>query len=631
MPDKKILERSWVEIDLAAFRANLRELKKFLGPGQGFIQIVKADAYGHGAYQISLAAIAEGAAALGVANLEEGKMLRIQGVKKPILILSPSLPDEIPGIIQYSLTPTLPDADFAKNLNSQAASQGLIQKVHLKYDSGMHRSGALRKEFADLCALVGKLPNLELEGVFSHFASGESDAAFSRKQEEDFWRILKENGLEPPLVHIANSAALVNGFGQKGKLCRLGILSYGIYTHPDQEGKIGLRPVMTFKSAITQVKEIPKGAGVGYNLTWKAPRQTRYAVIPVGYADGYDFLLSNRGLVSVRGTLCPVIGKVSMDMICVDITDIPKAAPGDEAILLGCSQKELRAENLASQYSGSPYELLCQVGRRARRYYFDGDKVVTSSPLSRRDFVSSDYPDPKLNDIIRAALAQRLESEEIGELISREILRNFFFNKDRDIHYRRNFNHRISLSESGTPGYWRASTTLSFEKILQNDYFTVACATSEKALRDYFQRRDVEYRWLMDTNFDLTPESFQITRVSVNDLKLSTHVQTRDSCLEIRCSHPRLRDLVDSEVSFRIDTQTLYPKSSHQLSVFITELTHGVKIGFDHPASLGRIECVPIFSGQNKYPRVTATGHSITVSTKAGAWVFPQSGVVFAY
>ncbi|MGC9361547.1 MAG: alanine racemase, partial [Candidatus Syntrophosphaera sp.] len=340
MPDNKILERSWVEIDLAAFRANLRELKKFLGPGQGFIQIVKADAYGHGAYQISLAAIAEGAAALGVANLEEGKLLRIQGLKKPILILSPPLAGEIPGMIQYDLTPAIPDPGFAKELDSYAASQGIVQKVHLKYDSGMHRSGALRKEFADLCALVGKLPNLEIEGVFSHFASGESDAAFSRKQEEDFRAALKENGLQPPQVHLANSAALVNGFGRDAKLCRLGILSYGIYTHPDQREKLALRPVMTFRSAITQLKQIPEGAGVGYNLTWKAPRQTRYAVIPVGYADGYDFLLSNRGVVSVRETLCPVIGRVSMDMICVDVTDVPRASLGDVVTLLGGPEEE---------------------------------------------------------------------------------------------------------------------------------------------------------------------------------------------------------------------------------------------------------------------------------------------------
>lgn len=627
----KILERSWVEIDLAAFRANLRELKKFLGPGQGFIQIVKADAYGHGAYQISRVAAVEGATALGVANLEEGKLLRIQGLKLPVLILSPPLAGEIPGIIQYRLTPTIPDLGFARELDSQAASKGIVQKVHLKYDSGMHRSGAQRKDFARLLAGLKKLPNLEIEGVFSHFASGESDAAFSRKQEEDFRTALKENGLQPPQIHLANSAALVNGFGRDAKLCRLGILSYGIYTHPDQRDKLALRPVMTFKSAITQVKEIPKGAGVGYNLTWKAPRQTRYAVIPVGYADGYDFLLSNRGSVSLRETLCPVIGRVSMDMICVDVTDVPRASLGDVVTLLGGSEEKLRAENVSGHYSGSPYELLCQVGRRAKRYYYEGKKLVTSAPLSRRDFVSSDYPDSKLNDIIRAALSQRLESEEIGELISREILRNFFFNKDREIHYRRDFNHKISLSESGTPGYWRASTTLSFEKVLQNDYFTVACATSEKALKSYFKRRDVEYRWLMDENFNPGGDSFQITQVSVNGIKLLTELHKRDSCLEIRCSHPDFKGLVGKEASFRIDTQTLYPKSSHQLSVFITELTRGVKIGFSFPPSLQPVECVPIFSGQNKYPRLTSTKTSITVSTKAGEWVFPQSGVVFAY
>lgn len=631
MQAKLIKERSWVEIDLAAFRANLRALKAFLKRKQGFIQIVKADAYGHGAAEISRIALAEGAVALGVANPEEGKLLRIQGCKAPILILSPSLENEIPAILDFRLTPTISDRSFARKYDQAASGRGVVAKAQLKLDSGMHRSGALEKIFVSLWNYCQNLPNMEIEGVFSHFAASEDDPDYSQKQEQLFLQILNQNDIHPPFVHLANSSALINGLGNSVGLCRLGILSYGIYTHPSQLSKIALQPVMTFKSVLLQLKRINAGDYVGYNKTWQARRDTRYAVVPVGYADGYDFLLSNRGMVSVKGLLCPVIGKVSMDMICVDVTDVKTAKAGDEVILLGNSQDDLRAENLAGQYQGSSYELLCQVGRRAKRYYYEGNKILSSSPLSRRDFVSSDFPDAKLNQIIQSAISQRLDSKEIGELISREILRAFFYDKDREIHYRKNFKHHIRIEKSEFTGYFRATTTLSFDKILQNDYFIVACANTDQALKSYFRRKDVEYRWLMDDNFDLNPDVFQLTSVRINDLDLSTSITYCKACMEIRCGHPGLKELVGTEVRFTIDTSTLYPTSSHQLSVFITELTHGVKISFSHPASLAWIECIPIFSGRNKYPTVLRSARAITLSTKAEEWVFPQSGVVFAY
>lgn len=631
MAVKTIRERSWVEIDLDAFRSNLKALKAFIGKDQSFIQIVKADAYGHGAREIAQTALSEGAIALGVANPEEGKLLRIQGFKEPILILSPSLPAEIPGILEYELWPTLSDVAFAQALNSACSERGSKCKVSLKLDSGMHRSGALPEEFSQLWKELTKLPQLEVQSVFSHFAASESDPGFSQLQEEEFLALIRKNRIEAPWLHLANSSALINGLGGGVPICRLGILSYGIYTHPSQADRVALKPVMTFKSTVSQIKTVPAGATVGYNRSWTAARDTRYAVIPVGYADGYDFLLSNRGNVSLKGFLCPVIGRVSMDMICVDISGAGEVQIGDEVVLLGNSAKELRAENLAASYDGSSYELLCQVGRRAKRYYFEGSRQVTSSPLSRREFVSSDYGNTKLNQIIQAAISQRINSEEMGELISREILRVFFYNKDHEILYRRDFRHHVSFSESDNAAFWRAQTTLSFAKTLQNDFFTVACANSEQALKAYFKRRDVEYRWLMDGNFELSPEAFRLSSVRINGIELETKVHFRNACMEIRCSHPALKELVGSEVRYEIDTLTIYPRASHQLSVFITEATRGVRISFTHPAGLEKVECVPIFAGQNKYPRVASAPDTITVTTKPDEWVFPQSGVVFAY
>ncbi len=625
------MERSWVEIDLDAFRHNLKALKSFLKPEQGFIQIVKADAYGHGAWEIAQAALKEGATALGVANLEEGKLLRIEGCKAPILILSPSLIDEIPGILEYKLIPTVNDFSFAQALISICAKQKVKCPISLKFDSGMHRSGILEKDFAELWYFCKNAAELEVKSFFSHFASSESDLKFSEAQEKRFKQVIDKYKVEADWIHIANSSALINGLGSSGNLCRLGILSYGVYTHPSQKEKIELKPVMTFKSTVIQIKEIPKGATVGYNQTWKAQRKTRYAVIPVGYADGYDFLLSNKGKVLIEGIICPVIGKVSMDMICVDLTDAPEIQCGAEVILLGNGNNDIRVENLVSLYNGSSYELLCQVGRRAKRYYYEKGRLVTAAPLSRRDFVSSDYPNSKLNQIIQSAIAQRINSEEMSELIFREILRVFFYNQDRDIRYRKNFRHHILFTESSDKDYWKAETTLSFSKTLQRDFFLVACANSDKALKDYFKRNDVEYRWLMDGNFQLNPTAFQLSSVKVNGLELTTRINFKAEAMEIRCSHPELKKLIGQEVRFEINTLTLYPKASHQLSVFITELTHGVQISFSYPETLKQIECVPFFAGQNKYPKITTYKNTISVTTKSEEWVFPQSGVVFAY
>jgi len=628
---EKSMERSWVEIDLDAFRHNLKALKSFLKPEQGFIQIVKADAYGHGAWEIAQAALKEGATALGVANLEEGKLLRIEGCKAPILILSPSLIDEIPGILEYKLIPTVNDFSFAQALISICAKQKVKCPISLKFDSGMHRSGILEKDFAELWYFCKNAAELEVKSFFSHFASSESDLKFSEAQEKRFKQVIDKYKVEADWIHIANSSALINGLGSSGNLCRLGILSYGVYTHPSQKEKIELKPVMTFKSTVIQIKEIPKGATVGYNQTWKAQRKTRYAVIPVGYADGYDFLLSNKGKVLIEGIICPVIGKVSMDMICVDLTDAPEIQCGAEVILLGNGNNDIRVENLVSLYNGSSYELLCQVGRRAKRYYYEKGRLVTAAPLSRRDFVSSDYPNSKLNQIIQSAIAQRINSEEMSELIFREILRVFFYNQDRDIRYRKNFRHHILFTESSDKDYWKAETTLSFSKTLQRDFFLVACANSDKALKDYFKRNDVEYRWLMDGNFQLNPTAFQLSSVKVNGLELTTRINFKAEAMEIRCSHPELKKLIGQEVRFEINTLTLYPKASHQLSVFITELTHGVQISFSYPETLKQIECVPFFAGQNKYPKITTYKNTISVTTKSEEWVFPQSGVVFAY
>jgi alanine racemase len=624
-----IVERSWVEIDLAAFRSNLGFLKGFLQAGQSFLQIVKADAYGHGAREIAEAALAEGAVYLGVANLEEGKLLRIQGIETPILILSPSLPAEIAEIIKYELVPAVSDMGFAQALALAALKAETVAKVHLKIDTGMHRSGIRVEEAKALFTGVSALRNLEIEGIFSHFSSAEHDPEFSATQEALFYGFLDSLPELPRYIHISNSAATLAGLGSRCNLARFGICSFGIDSIGDYAAE--LSPVMTFKSTLSQVKTFHTGDSIGYARDWIADQDGSYGIIPIGYADGYDFLLSNKGLVTVQDILCPVIGRISMDMITIDLSQVPQAMVGDEVVLLGGKQSRLRAENLAALYSGSAYELLCQVGRRARRFYKSKDHILHSAPLARRDFIATDFGDSKLNQIISSALARRLESEEIGELIYREILRSFFFNKDRDVHYRKGFVHEIRFAGSETEGFYRAQTRLNYRKILGNGYFIVACAASDETLRRYFMRTDVEYRWLLDSALNISDDSFLVDSVKVNGIELRTELSFTDAAVEIRCFHADIEELKGSEVEFEICTSTLYPTHSHQLSVFIGELTQGVEISFEYPPALSPVEPVSIFSGQEKNPPILRQDNRIVLKTKPEEWVFPLSGVVFTY
>ncbi len=624
-------QRSWVEIDLDNFSLNLQNLKKLLPATTSYMQIVKADAYGHGAYEIALQSQKFGAEYFGVANAEEGALLRYQKITQPILILSPSFPEEIDLIHNNNLTPTVTTLAFAKKLNHKSA--GRRTKIHLEIDTGMGRSGIRFDRANDIIKQIKKLPNLEIEGIFSHFSSSESDLEFTKLQCERFREVIEALDFSVRYIHIANSTGIVTCSPEYANLVRIGLLSYGIYSDERLRDKIELQPVMTFKSVICQIKQARKGETVGYNRTYKAEQDITYAIIPVGYADGYDFLLSNRGRVRIRDKTYPVIGRVSMDMITVDITSNPDITCGDEVTLL--NGEELCPEKVVSLYDGLSYELLCQIGRRARRYYHRDRRIVATAPLSRRDFVSRDFTDDKLNLIIESAISQRLQSKEIATLLYSEILKRFFIDKDENIHYRQNFQHSISFRPSRVTElkeFYEVETRLTFKKVLQQAYFFVACANQIEDLEKYFRRRDVEYRWLLDDNFSLSGEYFEVTAVSINDLSLSHTKRLQDDCMEIKCSHNDLASLVGEEVTFSISTKTYYPKRSHQLTVYLTEITRGVEIDFNFPEQeISDIEVVSIFSGQSKYPQIRKMNNRIEVSSGEEEWIFPNSGVIFAY
>ncbi len=627
-------DRSWTEIDLDNFQHNLQELKKFIPENKTIMQIVKADAYGHGAYRLAKKAIECGARMLGIANADEGRLLRYKQITVPILILSPSLEAEIDMILEHDLTPTISSLDFAYKLNEKAKIAGVIRKVHVNFDSGMGRSGITLDNAPEFLADIAKLNFLKIEGIFSHFAASENDPAYTAKQSRIFQDFLAMLDFRPDFIHIANSSAVVQAEPDFTNLVRLGLLTYGVYTDSSLISKIDLKPVMTFKSYIIQIKTAKPGDSIGYNRTHICQKKTKYAIIPVGYADGYDFLLSNQGKVIINNQTCQLIGKISMDMITVDITDLKNVNVLDEAILLGGDHSEVRAEYLTRLYGGSSYEILCQIGRRAKRYFLENGKFIDSSPLLRRDFVSYDYPKPELNTIIETAIEQRLQDKEIASTIYNDFLERFITEKDLNIQYRTDFRHHVSFKETHDPAlkdYYFVETTLKFYKVLKQEYFYIACAQNETDLEKYFQRKDVEYRWLLDDEIDLSIENFQIPEVKINDLELAIEIKQQKGCLEIHCSHPKLTDLIDQKVEFSISTATYYPKKYQQLTIYINEMTRGVEISFDFAELFEQVEAIPVFSGRNKFPELQKNKDRITARASMDEWIFPLSGIVFVY
>lgn len=632
-----ILDRSWTEINLDHFAYNFSQLKDKCAPHQAIMQIVKADAYGHGAVQITELALKLGAKVLGVANTEEGLLLRFQNIKAPIVILSPSLEAEIDTILEYHLIPSVSDILFIKALNEKARLLNIVYPVHLKCNSGMNRNGVRFEEFLKFYEEVKSLSNIIIEGLFSHFSSSENDETFTLLQYQRFIDTIKPIKEECKYIHISNSSAVVNHQFNETNLVRLGLLSYGVYSDQALMSKIDLKAVMTFKSRISYIGIAKANETIGYNRTYQVKYDTPYAIIPVGYADGYDFLLSGKAHIDYSGIACPVLGKISMDSVVIDISQIENPNIDDEVTLLGGDQSSTHAETLAALYRGSSYELICQIGRRAKRYFIQNETINDQAPILRREFIPKDFSEDKLNHIIHQAIEERIHKKELAEVIYHDILKYFFIDSDRDISYRSGFFHLIEFEDihdsdkSYTQDYYVVKTSIRFNKVLQNNYFTVACASTQQALEHYFMRRDTEYRWLLDESLDINNDCFNVTSASIDEIALTTEKQLKENCIEFKCHSDLLSSKIGSVVQFEIKTQTLYPRNRHQLSIYISEITKGVHLRFMYPDSIKNVEVVPIFSGRNKYPQIKMKQNTINIFTHNEEWVFPNSGVVFSY
>ena len=355
--------RTYTEIDLLAIKHNAEAIKRHTG--KQLIAVVKADAYGHGAVPVAetLRPVAD---MFAVATVEEGIELRQAGIRKPVLILFSCLPAQVGQIVEFSLTPTIGDWEFATALN-EVASETAPTKVHVNVNTGMNRSGVCRTEALQFLSRLKTLQRVEVEGLFTHLATAdEVDKSFVSVQLKRLASVLAYNNGK--MVHVANSAATLAVPESHFDAVRPGLSLYGIY--PAAEKPISLKPALTWKARIGWISTISKGEGVSYGLTYKAPYQTRVAMVQIGYGDGYPRSLSGIGEVLIDGMRRPIIGRVCMDVSVVQLEPSDKVSVGDEVVLIGKQgDAEIMVDEIAQRAGTIPYEILTQIGARVKRIF----------------------------------------------------------------------------------------------------------------------------------------------------------------------------------------------------------------------------------------------------------------------
>lgn len=374
---------TWVEINLDNLRHNIMEIKQIISSATRLCAIVKADAYGHGAVEVAKEALECGASYLGVALLDEAIQLRESGITSPILILGFTPENQFDKILEYNITQTVYNFKSGAMLSDCALKQNKKAKVHIKVDTGMSRIGfcpeaCTTDEFRNLFSLQG----LEIEGIFTHFArADERDRSFTNEQFQIFTEIVKtieENVYKIPIKHVANSAGVLQYPETRLDMVRPGIILYGLYPSDEiDKNLISLKPVMSFKTRVSNVKVLPKGKPISYGGTYITQRQSIIATLPVGYADGYSRLLSSKAHVLIKGQRAPVVGRVCMDQCMVDVTDIQgNVSIGDEVVLWGDDGNErISVEEIAKLIGTINYEVVCGISKRVPRVYIKGGRI----------------------------------------------------------------------------------------------------------------------------------------------------------------------------------------------------------------------------------------------------------------
>ena len=366
---------AWVEVDLDALASNLRWIRARIGPKVGIHLVVKADAYGHGAPAIARVAADEGVHSLGVATLHEGIELRREGVQLPVIILSPTLASEAEAIVEHRLTPTLGSAETVAALSQLSVARGVTTGVHVEIDTGMGRSGVAPGDAVALGSAIAGVPGVKLIALSTHFPKADvADAkAMVDRQVAELLQVadsLRARGIDPGLLHAANSAAVLAHPGAMFDLVRPGILAYGMTSSEALPVPAGITPVMRFVSRLVHIREIPPGHPVSYGGDFVSPERMRIGTAAVGYGHGYPYGLSGRGYALLRGHRVPILGRVTMDTTVFDLRGVPEARLGDEVVLFGRQGEEMiRAADLAALSGTVVYEVLIGIGRRVPRVY----------------------------------------------------------------------------------------------------------------------------------------------------------------------------------------------------------------------------------------------------------------------
>ncbi|MFW6264742.1 MAG: alanine racemase [Bacillota bacterium] len=369
----KITRPVWAEINLNNLKHNLHQIKEKLDPKTVIMAVVKADAYGHGVIPVSKALIEEGVDRLAVALPEEGRELRKAGFKLPIHVLGELLPAQYKIILEYDLIPTIARNDSLEAINDLAGEKGLRKKIHIKIDTGMGRIGLQVNQALDFISEAYNLKNIEIEGIMTHFATAdEEDKEYSFWQWERFTYVLKELeklNIDIPYKHASNSAAIIELSNFQLNMVRPGIALYGLPAAEHLES-IELKPVLSWKARIDFIKEVPRGTAISYGATYRTEKKSLIATVPLGYADGYSRLLSNKGYVIINGQKAPIRGRICMDQFMIDLSGIDNVSVGDELVLIGTQgNEEITASDLAKMAETINYEILCNISSRVPRKY----------------------------------------------------------------------------------------------------------------------------------------------------------------------------------------------------------------------------------------------------------------------
>jgi alanine racemase len=371
---------TWAEVDLAAISHNVQEFRRITPARTRIMAVVKADGYGHGSVEVARQALAAGASFLGVALVEEGVNLRENGITDPVLVLGFTPKSYAHLLCEYDLTPTVFTMPEAEAFSNAAVQHKRKLPVHVKVDTGMGRVGFFPCSDADgFIKKVAACPGLELAGLYTHFAAADSkDLTHARGQLQRFSELvsrLAERGLNIPLKHAANSAAAMYLPEAHLDMVRIGISLYGLPPSAGREAAVNLQPVMTLKTKVVYLKQVPSGTSVSYGCTFTTVRDSLLATLPIGYADGYSRRLSNRGHVLVHGQRAPVAGRVCMDQMVVDVSAIPGVCLDDEVVLYGRQgDNVITVDEVADCLETINYEVVTSVSRRVPRLYLNGGR-----------------------------------------------------------------------------------------------------------------------------------------------------------------------------------------------------------------------------------------------------------------